>query len=166
MFTGIHIVERALLDRLPAGVCDMIGDAYIPALLAGERIGSLTTTGYFAEHSTPERYLAGNIALVQDPSLVSRAPGPLAGVDPAACVDGSARIVPPVRIAAGATIEAGAVVGPWAVVCGGGHVTSGAQVARSVVWPGAHAHGLCQGVVVTPEGPFVAETTPPPKVGE
>jgi NDP-sugar pyrophosphorylase family protein len=166
MFTGIHIVERALLDRLPAGVCDMIGDAYVPALLAGERIGSLTTTGYFAEHSTPERYLAGNIALVQDPGLVSRAPGPLAGVDPAASVDGSARIVPPVRIAAGATVEAGAVVGPWAVVCGGGRVASGAQVARSVVWPGAHAHGLCQGVVVTPEGPFVAETTPPPKMGE
>ncbi len=166
MFTGIHIVEKVLLDRLPVGVSDMIGDAYIPALLAAERIGSLTTTGYFAEHSTPERYLAGNVALLQAPTLLSRPPGPLVGVDAGAHVDGSARIVPPVRIAAGATVEAGAVVGPWAVVCGGGRVTGGAQVARSVVWAGASAHGVCQGVVVTPEGAFVAETTPPPKIGD
>jgi NDP-sugar pyrophosphorylase family protein len=162
MFTGIHVVESALLDRLPAGVCDMIGDAYIPALRAGDRISSMTMTGYFAEHSTPESYLAGNLALVANPSLLSHPPGPLAGVDPAAQIDSSARIVDPVRIAAGAVVEAGAVVGPWAVVCGGARVSAGTQVVRSVVWPGATAQGNLLGAIVAPEGPLIGETTPPP----
>jgi NDP-sugar pyrophosphorylase family protein len=163
MFTGIHVVESALLDRLPAGVSDIIGDAYIPALRAGDRIGSMTMTGYFAEHSNPESYLAGNLALLADPSLLSHPPGPLVGVDPGAHVDASARIVPPVRLAAGAVVEAGAVVGPWAVVCGGGRVSAGSQVVRSVVWPDATAQGNIAGTIVTHEGPFLAETTPPPQ---
>ena len=162
MFTGIHVVESALLDRLPAGVSDVIGDAYIPALRAGDRIGSMTMTGYFAEHSTTETYLAGNLALVANPKLLSHPPGPLAGVDPAAQIDPSARIVRPVRLAAGAVVEAGAVVGPWAVVCGGGRVSAGAQVVRSVVWPGATAQGNLVGAIVSPEGPYIGETTPPP----
>ena len=161
MFTGIHVVESALLDRLPAGVSDIIGDAYIPALRAGDRVGAMTMTGYFAEHSTPESYLAGNLALVANPGLLSHPPGPLAGVDSAAQADPSARIVPPVRLAAGSVIEPGAVVGPWTVVCGGGRVAAGSQVVRSVVWPGAIARGNLVGAIVAPEGPFIADTTPP-----
>jgi NDP-sugar pyrophosphorylase family protein len=162
MFAGIHVVEMALLDRLPQGLSDVIGDAYIPALLAGDRIGSFTMNGYFAEHSTPERYLAGNFALLEDPALVPQAPGALVGVDPAAQVDPSARIRPPVRIAAGAVVEAGAVVGPLAVVCGGARVAAGAELSRAVVWSGATVTGKQSGVVVSPEAVFNADTTPAP----
>src|SRR5262245_5378402 len=38
VFTGIQVVEAAALDRLPAGVSDIVGDVYIPALLDGKRI--------------------------------------------------------------------------------------------------------------------------------
>jgi NDP-sugar pyrophosphorylase family protein len=162
MFAGIHVVEMALLDRLPEGVSDIIGDAYIPALLAGDSIGSITMHGYFAEHSTPERYLAGNLDLLQAPTLLPQAPGPLVGVDQAAQVDATAQIRPPVRIAPGAVVEGGAVVGPLAVVCGGGRVAAGAEVARSVVWPGATAVGKQVGAVVTPGGTFHADSTPAP----
>jgi NDP-sugar pyrophosphorylase family protein len=161
MFAGIHVVEPGLLDRLPVGLSDVIGDGYIPALLAGDRIGSFTMKGYFAEHSTPERYLAGNFDLLQNPALLPQAPGPLTGVDPGAQVDPSAQIRGPVRIAAGAVIEAGATVGPLTVVCGGGRVASGAEIARAVVWPGATATGKQSGVVVTPGAAFYADTTPP-----
>jgi mannose-1-phosphate guanylyltransferase len=163
MFTGIHVVEPALLNRLPAGVCDMIGDGYIPALLAGDHIASLTIPGYFAEHSTPERYLAGNLALLENPALLPHPPGPLCGVDPGAQVDASAQIVAPVRLAPGAVVEAGAVVGPFAVVGGGARVATGAQVVRTVVWPGATAQGKQLGAIVTADGPMIAETTPPPQ---
>jgi NDP-sugar pyrophosphorylase family protein len=162
MFTGIHIVELGLLDRLPEGVSDIIGDAYIPALLAGNRIASLTMNGYFAEHSTPERYLAGNLDLLQNPAFLPQAPGPLVGVDDGAQVDPSAQIRAPVRIAAGAIVEAGAVVGPLAVVCGGGRVAAGAEIARSVVWPGATASGKTVGAVVMPDAVYAAEHTPEP----
>jgi NDP-sugar pyrophosphorylase family protein len=159
MFTGVHVVESALLDRLPDGVSDMIGDAYVPALLAGERIGSLTMKGYFAEHSTPERYLAGNLDLLANPNLIPYAPGPLTGVDPGAQIDGSARIVGPVRVAAGAVVEAGALVGPGTVICGGARVAAGAEVVRCVVWPGVVAQGKLTGTVLTHEGPVYSEPT-------
>jgi NDP-sugar pyrophosphorylase family protein len=118
--------------------------------------------GYFAEHSTPERYLAGNLDLLQNPSVLPQAPGPLVGVDDGAQVDKSAQIRGPVRIAAGAIVEAGAVVGPLTVVCGGGRVAAGAEIARSVVWPGATASGKNIGAVVMPDSLYVAETTPQP----
>jgi mannose-1-phosphate guanylyltransferase len=150
MFTGIHILEPALLDRLPSsGVSDVIGEGYLPALRAGAPIHSLTMIGYFAEHSTPERYLAGNLALLRDPTLVPVPPGPLVGVDPRATIDGGARIVAPVRICAGAVVEAGAVVGPDAVVGEGARVSAGAHVHGSVIWPGAVATGEVRGRVVT-----------------
>lgn len=161
MFAGIHVLEPALLDRLPEGVSDVIGDAYVPALLAGDRIGSLTMTGYFAEHSTPERYLAGNFALLEHPEALPQAPGPLAGVDPEAVVDASAHIVPPVRIAAGAVVEGGAQVGPRVVVSPGGRVAAGAVLAHAVVWPGASATGEHTGVVIGPHHIFPAYGIPP-----
>ena len=162
MFAGIHVVEPGLLDRLPEGVSDVIGDAYIPALMAGNRIVSLTMKGYFAEHSTPERYLAGNLDLLQNPGFLPQAPGPLVGVDTGAQVDPSAQVRHPVRIAAGAIVEAGAVVGPLTVVCGGGRVEAGAEIARSVVWPGATASGKSVGTVHMPGAVYAAETTPGP----
>lgn len=165
MFAGIHIVEPALLDRLPEGLSDVIGDAYIPALVAGDRIGSFTMKGYFAEHSTPERYLAGNIDLLQNPGLLPQAPGPLVGVDGQAQVDSSAVIRSPVRIAAGAVVERDAVVGPFTVVCGGGRVAAGAEVSRAVIWPGATATGKQSGAVITPGTVLNADTTPPPISG-
>jgi mannose-1-phosphate guanylyltransferase len=152
MFTGVHVLEPALLDRLPAGVSDVIGDAYIPALRAGARVQSITMSGYFAEHSTPERYLAGNLALLRNPALVPTPPGPLLGIDPSASIHARARVVMPVRIGAGAIIEDGAVIGPEAVVGARARVLPGARLERAVVWSGAVASGTVIGTVVTGAG--------------
>lgn len=138
VFTGIHVIEPELLDRLPAsGVSDVIGDAYIPALLDGRRVHSLNAPGFFADPSTPERYLEANLALLRDPALLAQPPGALVGVDGGAHVHPGARVVMPSRIAGGAVVEAGAVVGPLAVICAGARVAAGARVERAVVWPGA-----------------------------
>ena len=152
MFTGVQVLAPALLDRLRPIFCDLIRDAYIPALRDGETIRASLLTGYFAEHSTPARYLAGNLALLRDPGLVRHPPGPLAGVDPGARVAAGARIVAPVRIAAGAEIEAGAEVGPDVVVDAGARVAAGARVRRAVVWSGATATGDVSDAVVTTSG--------------
>lgn len=162
MFTGIHILEPELLDELPEGVSDVIGDAYIPALLRGRRIHSFTMSGYFAEHSTPQRYFEGNMALLSNPDLLPQAPGDLTGVDVRALVDPSAVVVPPVRIATGAVVEAHATVGPSVVVGEGGRVAREAKVSRSVIWSGATATGQITGSVVMPNGILFAEATPTP----
>jgi mannose-1-phosphate guanylyltransferase len=158
MFTGVHVVSPALLDRLQPVVSDVIRDAYIPALLAGETIAAVTHPGYFAEHSTPERYLAGNLALLRTPSLLRAPPGPLVGVDPSAAVDGRARVVAPCRIDVGVVVEAGAVVGPDAVVGSGARVAAGARLERAVVWPGAVVTGAVTDAVVTPSGTVTVES--------
>jgi len=137
MFTGVHLLAPALLDRLQPVFCDVIRDAYLPALLAGETIRAVTLGGYFAEHSTPERYLAGNLALLRDPGLLRDPPGPLVGVDQAAEIATSAQIISPVRIEADAVIATGATVGPDVVVGSGARIAAGAQVRRAVIWSGA-----------------------------
>jgi len=153
MFAGMHVLEPALLDRLPGtGESDVITAAYQPALADRGRVQGFVMSGYFEEHSTPERYLAGNLALLRRPGLVATAPGPLTGVDPGARVDATATLRPPLRLGAGAVVEAGAVVGPDVVVSGGGIVAAGAQITRSVVWPGGVARGQVADAVVMEEG--------------
>jgi NDP-sugar pyrophosphorylase family protein len=157
MFTGVHVLTPALLDRLQPVVSDVIRDAYMPALRAGETITAVTHAGYFAEHSTPERYLAGNLALLRDPGLLRDPPGPLVGVDPAAVIDGRARVLERCRIEAGAVVEAGAAIGPDVVLAGGARVAAGVRVERTVVWPGAVVTGDVADAVVTPSGTVVVE---------
>jgi mannose-1-phosphate guanylyltransferase len=152
MFTGVQVLAPALMDRLQPIFCDLIRDAYIPSLRDGETIRAVTLGGYFAEHSTPERYLAGNLALLREPSLLRDPPGALAGVDPGARVAAGARLVGPVRIAAGAEVESGAEVGPDAVIDAGARVAAGARVQRAVVWSGATATGEVADAVVTTSG--------------
>jgi NDP-sugar pyrophosphorylase family protein len=149
MFTGIHILEPALLNLLPEGVSDVIADAYLPALLAGARIQTYNMKGYFAEHSTPQRYLEGNLALLREPGLVPDAPGPLVGIDRTARVDPHATVVLPVRVGAGAVVEGGSVIGPEAVIGPGARVGAGARVVKSVVWAGAVVDRPVTGEVIT-----------------
>lgn len=150
MFTGIHVIEPALLDRLPAGVSDVVGDAYIPALLGGARINSTLMRRFFADPSTPERYLDANLTLLGEAEGFACPPGPLVGVDPQAEVHPEARVVPPCRLAASAVIGSGAVVGPLVVVCEGSRVAAGARVERSVICSGAVAEGTVRDEVVLP----------------
>ena len=150
MFTGIQIIGPGILNRLRPVFSDSIREGYIPALREGADIRAVVQTGYFAEHSTPERYLEGNLALLRRPDLITGAPGPLTGIDPGARIDPSARLVEPVRIEAGAIVESDATVGPDVVVAAGATVMSGARVSRAVLWPGVRALGIQQGIVLTP----------------
>jgi len=151
MFTGIHIMEPALLDRLRPQPCDVIRDAYIPALEAGTRIAAQTLDGYFAEHSTPARYLAGNLDLLHDPSLVPHPPGPLTGIAPTAQTAG-ARLIPPYRIGAGAVVEPGAEIGPSVVIGARARIGASARIRNAVVWPDTIVDGELDHAVATPEG--------------
>jgi NDP-sugar pyrophosphorylase family protein len=151
MFTGIHVMEPPLLDRLRATPCDVIRDAYIPALEAGAHIAAQRLEGYFAEHSTPARYLAGNLDLLRDPGLIPYPPGPLIGVDPSARTVG-ATLHPPIRVGAQAIIEPGAEVGPEVVIGAGARVRAGARIRHAVVWADTIAGGDVDQSVVTPEG--------------
>jgi NDP-sugar pyrophosphorylase family protein len=136
MFCGVHVTRPSVMRRLPDGESDSIRQGYLPWMHAGERVAAYEHSGgYFAEHSTPERYLESNWALLSEATL-RNPPGALRGVDPSAKVDPKARIVEPVRICAGATIGA-VTVGPYAVIGEGARVER--DITRTVVWAGATA---------------------------
>lgn len=138
MFCGVHVTRPSVMARLPDGESDSIRQGYLPWLRAGQRVAAYEhERGYFAEHSTPERYLESNWALLGDTEL-RHPPAPTRGIDPSARVDPSARIVEPVRICANATIAANVTVGPYAVVGEGARIER--SIERTVVWAGAVAN--------------------------
>jgi NDP-sugar pyrophosphorylase family protein len=137
MFCGVHVTRPSVMARLPDGESDSIRQGYLPWLRAGQRVAAYEHEhGYFAEHSTPERYLESSWALLDGTSL-RYPPGPTRGIDPSARIDPGARIVEPVRICAGATVAANVTVGPYAVVGEGARVER--SIERTVVWAGATA---------------------------
>jgi NDP-sugar pyrophosphorylase family protein len=151
MFTGVHVIAPALLDRLPReGESDSIRHAYIPALRDGAPIAALVHDGLFHEHSTPGRYLEGNWLVLDGRARLPFPPGPATGVDPTARVADGAVLRPPYRVGPGAVIEAGAVVGPYAVVGARAHVGPAARLDHAVVWPDASCDRPLTRAIVTP----------------
>lgn len=132
MFCGVHVTRPSIMARLPDGESDSIRQGYLPWLRAGERLAAYEhANGYFAEHSTPERYLASNWALLHGEPL-RHPPGALVGIDPTARIDPTATIIAPVKIGAHATIGPNLTLGPDVVVGDGAHVTE--SLTRAVVW--------------------------------
>lgn len=132
MFCGVHVTRPSVMARLPDGEADSIRQGYLPWLRTGERVAAYEHTGgYFAEHSTPERYLESNWALLGGERL-SHPPSKLQGIDPTARIHPNATIVEPVRIGARAVIGHGAVIGPNAVI--GDSAVVRASLANTVVW--------------------------------
>jgi NDP-sugar pyrophosphorylase family protein len=145
MFCGVHVTRPSVMARLPDGEADSIRQGYLPWLRAGERVAAYDHGGYFAEHSTPERYVASNWALL-DGAPLRHPPTKLAGIDPTARIHPTATIVGPVKICARAVIGAGVVLGPHAVV--GESAVVRVALANTVVWPGAVVDAPPPGSVV------------------
>ena len=137
MFCGVHLTRPSVMARLPDGEADSIRQGYLPWLRAGEPVLAFEhATGYFAEHSTPERYLDSNWSLLAGAPL-RHPPGRTSGVDPTARIHPTATIVEPVKICAGATIAANVTVGPYAIVGAGARIER--SIEQTVVWAGAVA---------------------------
>jgi NDP-sugar pyrophosphorylase family protein len=152
MFCGVHVTRPSVVKNLPDGEACMIRQGYLPWLKSGQRVSAFVhEAGYFAEHSTPKRYLQSSIDLLSGMALTNP-PGVLEGVDASAEVHEDATIIAPVRIGASAVIEADASVGPNVVIGRGARVLSGTTIRDAVVWAGATAQGALERVIVTPKG--------------
>ena len=149
MFTGVHLVGPRLVDTLPNGISDSIRQAYVPLLEAGAPIAAYHLNGYFHEHSTPRRYLDGNLNALCGIATLKHAPGPFVGVDPSARINDSAQVGARCLVGARAILDANtkivdSVIGQDAVIA------PHSQLERVVVWPGAHVNGACADSIVTP----------------
>jgi mannose-1-phosphate guanylyltransferase len=157
-FTGVQILEPAMLDAVPpTGEHDIFRSAYRARLAQGARVH-----GVFIDPASPwldvgtiDRYLAANRAVLGGavPAPWYLPPADEAGrrVHPVARVAAGARLEGPLLVGANAVVEAGARLGPGTVVDHDAVVMAGADLEDCVVWPGATARGWLRGVVVLPE---------------
>ncbi|HUH03657.1 MAG TPA: NDP-sugar synthase [Kofleriaceae bacterium] len=153
MFCGVHVTRPSVMARLPDGETCSIRQGYLPWMHGGERVAAFEADpeAYFAEHSTPERYLASNLALLRGTPL-RYPPGPLRGIDPRAHIPASVIVRHPVRVGADAHVGDDVVLGPGTVIGSRATVEQGAVLERCVVWRGARARGELRDCIVTPEG--------------
>jgi len=153
MFCGIHVSRPSAIARLPDGESCSLRQGYAPWIKQGAQVGAYIEDPerYFAEHSTPERYLQSNVDILRG-AHISHPPGPLRGVDSEAVVSARAEVRDPVRIGPGARIADDAVIGPDSVIGRGARVGAGATLVRSVVWAGAHVEpgARLENCIVTP----------------
>lgn len=106
MFTGVHILDPALLDRLPPGPSDTVRQLYAPLIAEGNAPLGMRLKGPWYDLGSPSLYLASQQSL-----LASRFRGARRGtvIHPEARVDPRARVVRSV-VGKGAVIAAGAEV--------------------------------------------------------
>jgi NDP-sugar pyrophosphorylase family protein len=132
LFTGVHVMEPRLLDRLTAGPADSVRDLYAPLLAEGGRVLGVRVAGPWLDLGRPRLYLEAQVRQLGR-GASRRADQCL--VDPTA------------RLARGARLQR-------SVVGAGALVGEGATVARSVLWDGARigAGAVVRGSVVTDAG--------------
>ena len=112
LFTGIHVIDPAILDRLPPGPSDTVRHLYAPLVREGDPVVGVRVRGPWYDLSSPSLYLASHM------SLLARGWG---GAGPAGLVHPQAQVHPGAQVVRSA-IGAGCVV------------REGAKVVRSVLW--------------------------------
>jgi mannose-1-phosphate guanylyltransferase len=138
---GTYLLEREVLDVIPAGRMVSIERETFPELIAaGRALYAYTTNDYWLDIGRPEHYLRAHrdvldglcrLAPLADPNVHR---GRIWNVGDAGIPAG---VEGPVFLADDAVIEPGARVGPYAVLGERVRVATEASVAVSVVWTGA-----------------------------
>jgi NDP-sugar pyrophosphorylase family protein len=146
LFTGVQILEPALLDRLPRGrPSDTVRDLYAPLVAAGEPLLGVRVRGAWYDLGSPRAYLESQRALLAAAARGGRG---------RTLVDPGARLAPGVRIGA-SIVGSGAVIGEGAsilrsVVWDGVRVGRGARIEGAIVAADVRAHESVRGRVVVP----------------
>jgi mannose-1-phosphate guanylyltransferase len=140
---GAYVLERAVLDRIPADRNVSIEREVWPQLV-GEGLYGFAADAYWLDIGTPERYLQGTFDILEGNVATGvtevLGPGYLAVGER---VEAKGRIVPPALVDRGCTIAEGAHVGSLVVLGEGVSVGEGTTIERSVVLNGAEVGARC-----------------------
>jgi mannose-1-phosphate guanylyltransferase len=146
MFASVHVLDPALLDRLPNGASDSVRDLYIPLLAEGGYLQGVRFRGAWYDFGRPSLYRDAQVRLI-----------PGRGRD-RCLVDGRARIGATARlrrsvVGRGARVSAEARV-ERSILWDGAVVEAGARVARAIVTTGGvvRAGERAEDVIVMPAG--------------
>jgi mannose-1-phosphate guanylyltransferase len=134
IFTGIHILEPAVLERLPHGPSEFLPALYQPMIREGSGPGAIVSTARWEEVGTARRYIQGQVSALDG--------GPFAGHRPWAAGEageitaGDARepltlVGNGCRIGAGARLQRGTIVGDGVII------EENARLSRCILLDGA-----------------------------
>jgi mannose-1-phosphate guanylyltransferase len=144
---GAYVLERSVLDLIPAGRAVSIETEIFPRLI-GQGLHGIRLPGYWVDIGTPSRYLQATWDILEGRVRTGVRPtAPGLFVAPDAVVDERARLGPRAVVGPGAEIAAGAEVSE-SVLLAGSTVGRDARVSRSILGPGACAAGTLDGAVV------------------
>jgi NDP-sugar pyrophosphorylase family protein len=151
MFASAHVLDPALLERLPDGASDSMRDLYVPMLVAGDVVHGRRLEGAWYDLGRPSLYRDAQLRWL---------PGGRSLVDPAARI-ARGSVVRRAVVGKGSRIGAGALV-EASVVWDGATIEAGARVSRSIVTSGAvvGAGERASGVIVLPAAVLAAEDGP------
>jgi mannose-1-phosphate guanylyltransferase len=148
-FTGVHVLEQEMVERLPAeGESDINRIAYIRAIHDDAKVLGFLQGGYWGDLGAPRSVLRAHLDVLAGRLPLARFrphADPFAGceertsgvfIHPSARVD--APVGSPALVQAGATVSAGADVGSGVVIGAGARIDGGAQLSNAVVWAGTH----------------------------
>ena len=143
--TGIYLLTRRAMDRVPEGrACDFGKDLFPALLEEGAPLYGHIADGYWCDMGDCGAYLActadalgGKVTM--DMGLPQRGPGIWAAEE----LPGGITVVPPCWIGPGASIEEGSLLGPHAVVGPGAFVGRRSLVQRSVLMENAKVAERC-----------------------
>jgi len=137
MFTGVHVFDPRFIDRVPReGEQCVVRTAYRSLFHEARGFYGFSSSRYWWEHSTAERYLQGVANVLDGAVSLPYAPRGTVGIDTSARIDPQARVTAPVWIGRDVTVDPGAVIGPYAQIGDGTRVRAGIRVERSIVWDG------------------------------
>lgn len=146
---GTYLLEREVLDFIPAGRAVSIERETFPQLIAaGRSLAAFVTQDYWIDLGRPENYLAahrdvlsGTMPLLVEPGVTG---------DGARELRDRRAIVEPVHLDAGTSIDSTATVGPNVVLGRGCWIGAGAVVRESVLWDDVRigAQALVEGSIL------------------
>jgi mannose-1-phosphate guanylyltransferase len=140
---GAYVLERTVVDRIPAGRAVSIERELWPALV-GNGLYGFPCEAYWSDIGTPDRYLQATFDIIE--GRIDTAVGAQLGGDYLEVADSVAnagRIVPPSVVEDGCQIESGAQVGGLTVLGRGVSVGAGTVIERSVVLAGSEIGPGC-----------------------
>jgi mannose-1-phosphate guanylyltransferase len=142
---GIYVLERSVLDLIPADQNVSIEREVWPRLVGHGLYGAVAERAYWMDIGTPDRYLQGTFDILEGnvrTGVLDKLGSDFLALDGGFA--GAGRVVPPALLGAGCTIGEGAHVGSLVVLGPGVTVGPGARVERAVVLDGATIGAGCE----------------------
>ena len=130
LFTGCHVIDEELIDRLPVDrPSDIVRDLYVELAREGQ-IGAYVHDGFWWEFGTPEQYLEGSKTLME---LPTEARLEIGDFDPVRMVGDV-----PAAVGAGVVLHGDGIEVAGFVVAGlGVHVDEDVRLEETIVMPEA-----------------------------